>query len=148
MVVSAGWRRQSGLRLVDSDDGHRLGVARSRWCSWLLVRRRVCRCSPTPRSACSAPARSTGSPRQRAVKVLQFGLIHALIGIPIGVALALSVGGAYFMSVYLRVVRLDRKLQRSDARVDTGAHRLQRVDHHQRRSRRGDRRRRLTTARR
>jgi hypothetical protein len=40
--------------------------------------------------------------RQRAVKVLQFGLIHALIGIPIGVALALSVGGAYFMSVYLR----------------------------------------------
>jgi hypothetical protein len=40
--------------------------------------------------------------RQRVVKVLQFGLIHALIGIPIGVALALSVGGAYFMSVYLR----------------------------------------------
>ena len=35
-------------------------------------------------------------------KVLQFGLIHAVIGIPIGVALALSVGGAYFMSVYLR----------------------------------------------
>jgi hypothetical protein len=40
--------------------------------------------------------------RQRVVKVVQFGLIHALIGIPIGVALALSVGGAYFMSVYLR----------------------------------------------
>jgi hypothetical protein len=40
--------------------------------------------------------------RQRVVKVLKFGLIHALIGIPIGVALALSVGGAYFMSVYLR----------------------------------------------
>jgi hypothetical protein len=40
--------------------------------------------------------------RQRAVKVLQFGLIHAVVGIPIGVALALSVGGAYFMSVYLR----------------------------------------------
>jgi polyferredoxin len=39
---------------------------------------------------------------QRVVKVLEFGLIHALIGIPIGVALALSVGGAYFMSVYLR----------------------------------------------
>lgn len=39
---------------------------------------------------------------QRVVKVLQFGLIHALIGIPIGVALALSVGGAYFMAVYLR----------------------------------------------
>jgi hypothetical protein len=42
------------------------------------------------------------STRQRAIKVLQFGLIHAVIGIPIGVALALSVGGAYFMAVYLR----------------------------------------------
>jgi hypothetical protein len=42
------------------------------------------------------------SPRRRVIKVLQFGSIHALIGIPIGVALALSVGGAYFMSVYLR----------------------------------------------
>jgi hypothetical protein len=42
------------------------------------------------------------STRQRVVKVLQFGLIHAVIGIPIGVALALSVGGAYFMAVYLR----------------------------------------------
>lgn len=42
------------------------------------------------------------STRQRVVKVLQFGLIHAAIGIPIGVALALSVGGAYFMAVYLR----------------------------------------------
>ena len=42
------------------------------------------------------------STRRRVLKVVQFGLIHALIGIPIGVALALSVGGAYFMSVYLR----------------------------------------------
>lgn len=42
------------------------------------------------------------SPRRRALKVVEFGAIHALIGIPIGVALALSVGGAYFMSVYLR----------------------------------------------
>jgi len=42
---------------------------------------------------------STG---RRVLKVLQFGLIHAVIGIPIGVALALSVGGAYFMAVYLR----------------------------------------------
>ena len=42
------------------------------------------------------------SRRQRALKVVQFGLIHAVIGIPIGVALALSVGGAYFMAVYLR----------------------------------------------
>jgi hypothetical protein len=40
--------------------------------------------------------------RRRVLKVLQFGLIHAVIGIPIGVAMALSVGGAYFMAVYLR----------------------------------------------
>ena len=36
---------------------------------------------------------------------MQFGLIHALIGIPIGTALALSIGGAYFMNVYLRSYR-------------------------------------------
>ncbi|HEX2785530.1 MAG TPA: hypothetical protein VHN36_18245 [Ilumatobacteraceae bacterium] len=46
------------------------------------------------------------SPRRRALKVLQFGAIHALIGIPIGVALALSVGGAYFMAVYLHAYAL------------------------------------------
>ena len=46
------------------------------------------------------------SPRRRAFKVLQFGAIHALIGIPIGVALALSVGGAYFMAVYLHAYAL------------------------------------------
>jgi hypothetical protein len=43
--------------------------------------------------------------KRRVVKVLQFGMAHALIGIPIGVALALSVGGAYFMAVYLRAFR-------------------------------------------
>ena len=42
------------------------------------------------------------SHRRRALKVLQFGLVHAIIGIPIGAALALSLGGAYFMAVYLR----------------------------------------------
>jgi hypothetical protein len=45
------------------------------------------------------------SGRRRALKVIQFGMVHALIGIPIGAALALSVGGAYFMSVYLRAIR-------------------------------------------
>jgi hypothetical protein len=45
------------------------------------------------------------SQRRRALKVVQFGLIHAVIGIPIGVAMALSVGGAYFMAVYLRAFR-------------------------------------------
>jgi len=39
---------------------------------------------------------------RRASKCVLFGLAHALIGIPIGVALALSCGGAYFMLVYLR----------------------------------------------
>jgi hypothetical protein len=45
------------------------------------------------------------TPRKRVVKVVQFGLVHALIGIPLGTALALSVGGAYFMAVYLRSFR-------------------------------------------
>ena len=34
-----------------------------------------------------------------------FGLVHSLVGIPIGVALALSVGGFYFTWAYLRVWR-------------------------------------------
>ena len=47
------------------------------------------------------------SARRRVFKVLQFGLAHALVGIPLGAALALSVGGAYFMWCYLRVWRTD-----------------------------------------
>ena len=42
---------------------------------------------------------------QRALKAVQFGLVHAVIGIPIGVALALSLGGAYFQWAYLRGYR-------------------------------------------
>jgi hypothetical protein len=34
-----------------------------------------------------------------------FGLVHALIGIPIGVAIALSIGGFYFTWAYLRAWR-------------------------------------------
>ena len=34
-----------------------------------------------------------------------FGLVHALVGIPVGVALALSIGGFYFTWAYLRVWR-------------------------------------------
>ncbi|MEA3075245.1 MAG: hypothetical protein QOF60_153 [Actinomycetota bacterium] len=37
--------------------------------------------------------------------VVLFGLVHALVGIPIGVAIALSIGGAYFMAAYLRMYR-------------------------------------------
>jgi hypothetical protein len=39
---------------------------------------------------------------RRSGRCVLFGLAHALIGIPIGVALALSLGGAYFTLVYLR----------------------------------------------
>jgi hypothetical protein len=46
--------------------------------------------------------------RRRVFKALQFGLVHAIIGIPIGVALALSLGGAYFQIVYLREFRRSR----------------------------------------
>ena len=49
-------------------------------------------------------AEHQSNPR-RAAKALQFGLVHALIGIPIGAALALALGGAYFTVVYLRAWR-------------------------------------------
>jgi hypothetical protein len=38
----------------------------------------------------------------RARRAVEFGLVHSLIGIPIGVALALSIGGGYFTWAYLR----------------------------------------------
>lgn len=41
---------------------------------------------------------------------VRFGAIHALIGIPIGVALALSVGGWYFTVMYLRGYRRGGRL--------------------------------------
>jgi hypothetical protein len=42
---------------------------------------------------------------RRFVRSLEFGLVHAVIGIPIGVALALTVGGWYFTACYLRAYR-------------------------------------------
>jgi hypothetical protein len=42
---------------------------------------------------------------KRIGKALLFGLVHALVGIPIGVALALSIGGAAFTLAYLRAFR-------------------------------------------
>jgi len=42
---------------------------------------------------------------RRAGKAVLFGLAHALVGLPLAVALALSVGGAYFTACYLRGVR-------------------------------------------
>lgn len=59
------------------------------------------------------------SPRRRAAKTLQFGLVHAVIGIPIGAALALSIGGAYFMAVYLRAFRRFRS--RAEATLESAA---------------------------
>jgi hypothetical protein len=44
--------------------------------------------------------------KRRLYKIVSFGLVHAVIGIPIGVALALSFGGAYFMWCYLRDFRV------------------------------------------
>ena len=46
------------------------------------------------------------STRQRIAKAVQFGLVHAIIGIPIGVALALGIGGGYFQAAYLRGFRV------------------------------------------
>jgi hypothetical protein len=42
---------------------------------------------------------------ERRKRDITFGLIHAMVGIPIGVALALSIGGAYFTWCYLRAYR-------------------------------------------
>lgn len=38
---------------------------------------------------------------------MAFGLVHTLIGIPIGVGLALTIGGIYFTSSYLRAYRVE-----------------------------------------
>lgn len=61
------------------------------------------------------------SSRRRAFKIVQFGLVHALIGIPIGAAFALSIGGAYFMWVYLRRFR-ETSMQREALIESATAH--------------------------
>lgn len=58
---------------------------------------------------------------RRVFKTLQFGMVHAIIGIPIGAALALSIGGAYFMRIYLR--EYARTRSRAEATIEsTTAH--------------------------
>lgn len=42
------------------------------------------------------------------VASLVFGLMHVLVGIPVGAGLALAIGGAYFTHVYLREFRATR----------------------------------------
>lgn len=59
--------------------------------------------------------------KRRVWKVVSFGLAHAVIGIPIAVALALSAGGIYFMAVYLRRYRNGRD-QRDSMLESTVAH--------------------------
>lgn len=59
--------------------------------------------------------------RRRAWKVVWFGLVHLIIGIPIAVALALSTGGVYFMAVYLRRYRVAHD-QRDAVMEATTAH--------------------------
>jgi hypothetical protein len=62
------------------------------------------------------------SGRRRVLKALQFGLVHAVIGIPIGVALALGVGGGYFQWAYLRGYRASGGDQRAAVLESTRAH--------------------------
>lgn len=45
---------------------------------------------------------------RNAIVALAFGLVHAAIGIPIGAAVALSIGGVYLTHVYLREFRRTR----------------------------------------
>lgn len=47
----------------------------------------------------------TWSTPKRIGKAVLFGLVHAVVGIPIGVALALSIGGAAFTLAYLGAYR-------------------------------------------
>jgi hypothetical protein len=42
---------------------------------------------------------------RRVRRSVEFGLVHLIMGIPIGVALALSLGGGYFTWAYLRGYR-------------------------------------------
>ena len=65
---------------------------------------------------------------RRVRRTVEFGLAHALIGIPIGVALALSCGGAYFMAVYLRAYRVHHDAAGGGAGLGAGPRGLQR-DH-------------------
>jgi hypothetical protein len=42
---------------------------------------------------------------RRVRRAVEFGLIHAIVGIPVGAALALSIGGGYFTVLYVRAWR-------------------------------------------
>lgn len=59
---------------------------------------------------------------KRAGKAVLFGLVHALIGIPIGVALALSVGGTWFTYRYLAGYRRSGGSRQAALLESTRAH--------------------------
>lgn len=59
---------------------------------------------------------------RRAGRSVLFGLAHAVVGIPLGVALALSVGGLYFTAVYLRGYRTSGGDQRAACLESGRAH--------------------------
>lgn len=60
---------------------------------------------------------------QRAARGVMFGAVHAVMGIPIGAALALSVGGWYFSWCYLRGYRsTDPPTRRAALAESTRAH--------------------------
>jgi hypothetical protein len=58
---------------------------------------------------------------RRVLMALAFGLVHAIVGIPIGFALALSIGGGYFQLAYLRQFRRTG-IQRDAVLESTRAH--------------------------
>jgi len=60
--------------------------------------------------------------RHRVWMALKFGLVHLIMGIPIAVALALSVGGWYFQRSYLRGYRASGGDVRSAVLESTRAH--------------------------
>ena len=62
------------------------------------------------------------STRRRVGRAVQFGLVHCLIGIPIGVGLALSIGGLYFTWAYLRGFRASGGSQQAAVAESTRAH--------------------------
>ena len=59
---------------------------------------------------------------QRAARGLAFGLVHAVMGIPLGAALALSIGGWYFSWCYLRGYRNGNRTQLAALAESTRAH--------------------------
>lgn len=57
---------------------------------------------------------------KRAAKAIGFGLVHAVVGIPLGVALALAIPGAWLTATYLRGARAGGRLE--GLRESTRAH--------------------------